>query len=84
MKQRILISFEPKQMAILKRLSHERSKSVSELVRQAVEKYTEKAQKNPATLLLESLRKKEKMLKKAFANAEPDLSKHVDEIVYGI
>lgn len=84
MKQRMIISFEPRQLAILKRLSKQRSKSISELVRQALEKYTEKEQKNPALLLLEGFEKRRKIFEKAFKNADPNLSKKVDEIVYGI
>lgn len=83
MKQRMIISLEPKQMATLKRLATERSRSVSSLVRNAVSDYTQGEKKTPAANLLEHLRVFEKKHKHAFKDVDPNLSQNIDKLLYG-
>ena len=83
MNQRILIGFESEELYRLKRVAREQNESVSELVRKAVKIYTKKDKKNPAALLLESVDRLHKDYGHLFKNVDKNLSKKVDEIVYG-
>lgn len=82
MKHRTLIALEPEQIFMLKRLSLKYEESISALVRKAVNIFMEQEKANPASLLLESLRKNRNKLKFAFKNVDPNLSKNVDKILY--
>lgn len=82
MKQRMIISFEPDQIYLLKRIAKEEKQSVSQLVRKAVKNYTKDKKKNPAKMLLKALDELHSKYKDDFKNVDPNLSKKIDKLLY--
>lgn len=82
MMQRILIAFEPKQLVLLKRLSRERKKSMSEIVREAMVPLLQSNYVTSGNLVLDSIKEFKKTFKGKKGQADPHLSKKVDEIMY--
>ncbi len=83
MKQRIIISLEPKQMATLKRLSQLKEISISSIIREAVERYTKNQNIHPATLLLDWLDDNQGENNKSFRKTDKNLSQEIDKLLYG-
>ena len=83
MLQRTIVSLETKQIALLKRIAEKRNTSMTALVREAVSKYTEEIQDNPAQRLLSWGEENKELLKECFRDADPDLSQNIDHYLYG-
>lgn len=84
MKYRTIISLEPKQIFILKRLSAETGESISELIRKAVSFFIRKKEKNPAELLLQAREKLINEYKESFKKTPKNLSRKIDKLLYDI
>lgn len=83
MKHRILISLEPKQIFVLKRLSGETGESISEIIRRALSFFLQKKEKNPTELLLQAREKLIKNYKESFKKTPKNLSQEIDKLLYG-
>lgn len=84
MKYRTIVSLEPEQIFILRRLSTETGKSISELIRTAVSFFVQKKEKNPAELLLQAREELINKYKNSFKKTPKNLSQKIDKLLYDI